>query len=274
MTRMAIEARDLQLAYRRKTILNRLNLAVPEGAVLGLVGRNGAGKSTLMRCLTGLVKPTQGDCRIGGYPSQDLADEVRERLGVVAQTPDLFEWLTGEQHFEQIGTMYRDWQHDRAWGLAAQLDLPLLTPARALSLGDQQKLAVVLALGHDPDWLLLDEPVASLDPVARRAFMRALFDRVEREDPRTVIISSHLLSDLERVVSHVAFMHQGRIQLMDAWDVLAEQVRCVQGPVAPPPDCVLAQTADGRYIVDLRRAPPGLQGEAMNLEDLFEGLNA
>jgi ABC-2 type transport system ATP-binding protein len=150
----------------------------------------------------------------------------------------------------------------------------LLTPARALSLGDQQKLAVVLALGHDPDWLLLDEPVASLDPVARRAFMRALFDRVEREDPRTVIISSHLLSDLERVVSHVAFMRQGRIQLMDAWDVLAEQVRCVQGPVAPPPDCVLAQTADGRRIVDLRRAPPGLQGEAMNLEDLFEGFNA
>ena len=162
MTRMAIEARDLQLAYQRKTILNHLNLAVPEGAVLGLVGRNGAGKSTLMRCLTGLLKPTQGDCRIGGYPSQDLADEVRERLGVVAQTPDLFEWLTGEQHFEQIGTMYRDWQHDRAWGLAAQLDLPLLTPARALSLGDQQKLAVVLAFGHDPDWLLLDEPVAGM----------------------------------------------------------------------------------------------------------------
>ena len=96
MTQMAIEARDLQLAYQRKTILNHLNLAVPEGAVLGLVGRNGAGKSTLMRCLTGLVKPTQGSCRIGGYPSQDLADEVRERLGVVAQTPDLFEWLTGE----------------------------------------------------------------------------------------------------------------------------------------------------------------------------------
>lgn len=212
MTRMAIEARDLQLAYRRKPILNHLSLAVPEGAVLGLVGRNGAGKSTLMRCLIGLVKPSQGDCRIGGHPSQDLADEVRERLGVVAQTPDLFEWLTGEQHFEQIGTMYRDWQHDRAWALATQLDLSLLTPARALSLGDQQKLAVVLALGHDPDWLLLDEPVASLDPVARRAFMRALFDRVEREDPRTVIISSHLLSDLERVVSHVAFMQQGRIQ--------------------------------------------------------------
>jgi len=74
MTRIAIEARDLQLNYRRKPILNHLNLAVPEGAVLGLVGRNGAGKSTLMRCLTGLLKPTQGDCRIGGYPSQDLAD--------------------------------------------------------------------------------------------------------------------------------------------------------------------------------------------------------
>jgi ABC-2 type transport system ATP-binding protein len=274
MTRIAIEARDLHLAYKRKPILNHLNLAVPKGAVLGLVGRNGAGKSTLMRCLTGLIQPTQGRCWIGDSPSEDLADAVRERLGVVSQTPDPFEWLTAEQHFEQIGTMFRDWQHERAWALAGQLDLPLFTTARELSLGDQQKLAVVLALGHDPDWLLLDEPVASLDPVARRAFMRALFDRVEREEPRTVIISSHLLSDLERVVSHVAFMRQGRIQLMDAWDVLAEQVRCVQGPTAPPPDCVLARTADGRWIVDLRRAPPGLQGDPMNLEDLFEGLNA
>ena len=274
MNRIAIEARDLELAYKRKTILRPINLAVPEGAVLGLVGRNGAGKSTLLRCLMGLVRPSRGSCWLDGRPSEDLPDEVRERLGVVAQTPDLFEWLTADQHFDQIGTMFRHWQPDRALALAEQLALPLGTPVRQLSLGDQQKLSVVLALGHDPDLLLLDEPVASLDPVSRRAFMRALFDRVDREAPRTVIISSHLLTDLERVVTHVAFMRQGRIQLMDAWDTLADQLRCVPGAVAAPPDAVLARTADGRCIVDLRRAPTGLQGVALNLEDLFEVLNA
>jgi ABC-2 type transport system ATP-binding protein len=148
--------------------------------------------------------------------------------------------------------------------------------------GDQQKLALVLALGHDPDLLLLDEPVSSLDPMARREFMRFLFEvDASRTSPRTVLLSSHLLSDLERVVSHVVFLREGQVQLQGAWDELLESVRRVEVPEAMPNPAagVLAQRrwGSGRYqlIVDSRLAPHhAASGTPLSLEDLFVELNS
>lgn len=209
----AIEARQLSLRMSdsqwtaaRPLLLGPVDLRIPEGAVVGLVGRNGAGKSTLMRCLLGLQTPDAGEARLLGEPSLALSDAVRERLGYAAQTPDLFPRLTGQEHLDEMAAVYPGVHLPDALALAARLDLPLGRRASALSLGDQQKLAVVLALAHDPDLLLLDEPVASLDPISRRDFMRALFALRRKPEPRTVLVSSHLLSDLERVVSHVLFL--------------------------------------------------------------------
>lgn len=223
MTRPAIHARDLRLAYDGKTVLDHIALDVPQGAVVGLVGRNGAGKSTLLRCLVGLTLPDAGASALLGCASGALDDATRERLGYVSQTGDLLPWLTVWQHVEYIGSFYPRWEKARAAALCERLDLAHKAKVSALSVGEQQKLALVLALAHDPDLLLLDEPVASLDPLARRDFMRLLFeDDVQRAMPRTVLLSSHLLSDLERVVSHVVFLHAGRVQLQGAWDDLIE----------------------------------------------------
>ncbi|WP_293749871.1 ABC transporter ATP-binding protein [Limnohabitans sp. Rim8] len=277
MNEPIISAHAVQHVYQRKTVLNQISLDVPEGAVLGLVGRNGAGKSTLLRNLVGLTVPDKGFCKLDGCLSTDLSDSVRERLGYVAQTPDLFDWLTGDAHFERIGSLYARWDQAHAYALAAQLDLPLHTKAKDLSLGDQQKLSVVLALGHDPDILILDEPVASLDPMTRRAFMRALFEQRGSESPRTVIISSHLLTDLERVVTHVAFMREGRIQLMDEWDALTEHLRLVQVKGAETPLGGIFQSRQpehGRWLVDTRLPGAPFDGRALNLDDLFLELNA
>lgn len=268
-----IEIDGLTLARNERRILDDINLHIPVGAVVGLVGRNGAGKSSLLRCLAGLTTPTRGASSLFGRSSLKLGDADCARLGYVAQSPDLFDWMSVADHLDAIGRAYPNWSRSRCDTLAAQLELPLHGKVAELSGGDQQKLSVVLAMGHDPDLLLLDEPVASLDPLTRRAFMGALFgDDVERV--RTVVISSHILSDLERVVSHVAFLRDGRLQLFDAWDALLEHVRRVPLTAQFPKEALVWLPERGRHIiVDTRRAPDLQDGDTLTLDELFVELN-
>jgi len=278
-----IETSRLSMRYEYATVLNDISLSVPRGAVVGLVGRNGAGKSTLLRCLVGLEEPSQGSAQLFNCPSLDLTDAVRERLGYVAQTPDLFEWMEVTEHLRTIGQAYPRWNEERCMVLAARMNLPIGRTVKNLSGGDKQKLAVVLALAHDPDLLLLDEPVSNLDPITRREFMRALFlDRASEEErgankERTIIISSHLLTDLERVVSHVAFMRDGRLQLFDAWDSLLEHLRLVPQPTIDVPRAALVckNPRDAQCVIDTRLAPEYADaGRILSLDELFEELNA
>ncbi len=282
-TDWALEADAVTAGGGFRPALSDITLRLPAGAVLGLVGRNGAGKSTLLRCLVGLGAPARGECRLLGQPSLQLQDAQLARLGYVAQSPDLFDRLDAAGHFQQLGALYPGWDERRALALATVLGLPLGVPAHALSLGDQQKLSLVLALGHDPDLLILDEPMASLDPMTRRDVMCALFERAPHRPGRSIVISSHLLSDLERVVSHVAFLRDGRLQLMGTWDDLADQLRMLP---APPPDAPSANTpgqpaglvhrcADGRCVVDASTLPAaGAAGQVLSLDTLFMLLNA
>jgi ABC-2 type transport system ATP-binding protein len=174
--------------------------------------------------LVGLTLPASGSSTLLGCPSAALDDRTRARIGYVSQGGDLLPWLKVWQHVTYIGSFYPRWNEARARGLCERLNLSLTNKVSALSVGDQQKLALVLALAHDPDLLILDEPVASLDPLSRREFMRLLFvDDGQRATPRTVLLSSHLLSDLERVVTHLVFMRAGRIQEQGLWDELQER---------------------------------------------------
>jgi ABC-2 type transport system ATP-binding protein len=219
-----IEATGLGLRYSDRAALDQVSISIPAGSVVGLVGRNGAGKSSLLRCLVGLTVPSQGSSSILGSPSMALDDAVRARIGYVSQGGDLLGWLTVWQQIETLGSFYPRWEAGRARALCERLSLPTAPKVSNLSGGDQQKLAIVLALAHDPDVLILDEPVASLDPLTRRDFMRLLFEGdTQREHPRTALLSSHLLTDLERVVSHLVFLRDGRVQMQGAWDDLQER---------------------------------------------------
>lgn len=276
----AVRASDLCLVRGRTTLLDHISLAIPPGAVVGLVGANGAGKTSLLRCLAGLQTPSSGGAALLGCQSAALSDAVRERLGYVAQTPDLFDWMDVDEMLATIGRAYARWDPERAASLAHRLGLRLQAPIRDLSGGDQQKLAVVLALAHDPDLLLLDEPVASLDPLARREFMRALFDgdgQPARQNPRTILISSHILTDLERLVSHVAFLRDGRLQLLEAWDTLLEWFRLQPADAAgfAPSAIVSRNPVSAEILVDMRGAAPGASpGRVLTLDALFAELNA
>lgn len=278
----ALSAQQVCLRYDEALVLNNLTLDLPAGAVVGLVGRNGAGKSSLLRCFLGLSVPQSGSMTVLGDPAKRLTDGVRERLGYVPQQADLVDWMSVWQHIEYIGSFYSQWQLGRAQSLCERLELPMHPKVKNLSVGDKQKLAIVLALAHDPDLLLMDEPVASLDPIMRRAFMQVLFDT---QKPRTVLISSHLLSDLERIVSHVAFMRNGQIQLMGGWDELAENLRIARLPISSP---LLANALTHRAlsdenlafvqaIVDTRLSEFRTLADdivAPTLDDLFVELNA
>ena len=278
-TDAAIRAANLGLTREHATILSGITLDIPAGSVVGLVGRNGAGKSSLLRCLAGLSEPTTGEAFLLGCPSANLTDAVRERLGFVAQAPDLFEWMAVNEMITTIGSAYPRWSYERAKQLAARLDLPLNRIVRDLSGGAQQKLAVVLAMAHDPDLLLLDEPVASLDPLTRREFMRALFgaDTGAEQRERTIVISSHILTDLERVVSHVALLRDGCLQLFEPWDTLLEHFRLQPaGARGIPYEAVVCMNSrSGDRVVDMREAAPDADpGRALTLDELFAELNA
>ncbi|MCF8205822.1 MAG: ABC transporter ATP-binding protein [Methylotenera sp.] len=274
---LTVERSGVTRPLNQRRALDRIDLAVPQGAVVGVVGRNGAGKTTLIRALLGLVTPTGGHSMLFGAPSLNLPDSVKDRLGYMAQTPDLFRGLTGLAHLQQMASVYRGVNLRVAGALAERLDLSLGQRADSLSLGDQQKLALVLALCHDPDLLVLDEPMASLDPISRRDVLRALFALRQREAPRTVLISSHLLSDLERIVSHVLFMREGRRQLYMRWDDLLEHVRCLPCAQAPadwaPGDLHWSARNGGQLLVD-NRHQAAADGRPLDMTDVMELLNS
>lgn len=267
----ALVCDHLHFSYGYKSVLSDINLRIPAGAVVGLIGSNGAGKSTLLRCMAGLVVPHQGEVRLFDTPAMQIDDGIRERLGFVAQSPDLFPWMSVEKHIHFIGQAYPQWRERRAFELAIQLRLPMGRAVSQLSGGDQQKLAVVLALAHQPDLILLDEPVSNLDPMTRRDFMRSLFhngqslfasdlddDHNEHNEPitlnyaPTIIISSHLLSDLERVVSHVAFMRSGAIQLFEEWDAVLDHMRLLPRSAELLPAALCVASNAQHHIIDLR----------------------
>lgn len=299
----AVTCENLHFSYSFKSILQDVNLTIPQGAVVGLIGANGCGKSTLLRCLVGLQIPQQGQVHLFDTPALDMDDTVRERLGFVAQSADLFPWLTVEKHIKMIGQAYPKWHERRAIELAIRLRLPMGREVSQLSGGDQQKLAVVLALAHQADLIILDEPVSSLDPMTRRDFMRSLFqderpffadsgDEAHNSDADyapTILISSHLLSDLERVVSHVAFMRDGRIQLFEEWDAVLEFVRILPKSSFNLPKSLCIYENAEQLVIDIRSlnnwtrknpvsnfniqdimAAPTING----LDDLFIALNS
>jgi ABC-2 type transport system ATP-binding protein len=207
-----------------RAVLDRVDLEVPRGQVIGLLGLNGSGKSTLIKCLLGLLKADEGSATVLGTDAWQLADREKARIGYVPQEATLYPWLTVRQTVAYVSSFYSRW--DRAWGdeLLRRWDLPLGHRVGPLSVGQKQKLALVLALGHRPDLLILDEPVASLDPVARRWFLETVLETAA-DGAGTVLFSTHITSDLERVASHVALLREGKVTFHDEIDVLKDRVK-------------------------------------------------
>ncbi len=216
-----IRLNGLAVAYDAQPVLQGLDWQLAEGQVVGLLGRNGAGKTTLIETLLGLRDPLAGEARLFGQPAAALDDAARARIGYVPQQSDLFTWLTPRQMLAYFRSFYPIWNEAKVEGLLSRWDIVRDKPISQLSGGQQQRLAIIRALAHDPALLVLDEPVASLDPAGRRDFLRELVEQVV-DRRTTVVFSTHILSDLERVAVDVAFLHGGRITLHEPLDALLE----------------------------------------------------
>jgi len=219
-----IDIADLTKSFGAKPVLQGVNLRVPRGAVVGLMGMNGSGKSTLIKCLLGLLHTSFGHARLLGYDSQNLPPEVKSRLGYVPQVVHLLDWMKVRHMIKYTSTFYPDWDDHWTSELVHRWRVPQDERVQALSTGQLQTLAIVLALGHRPDVLVLDEPVASLDPVARRDFLKSVLD-LATDGTRTILFSTHISSDLERVATHVAILNDGRIAHFSELDDLKDRVK-------------------------------------------------
>ena len=212
-----------------KYALEGLDFMVVSGQVLGLLGRNGAGKTTLIESALGLRNIDLGNVALFGESPASLSDAARNRLGYVPQQSDLFEWMTATQMLAFFKAFYARWDDAKVIALLDRWCIPTNVRIGKLSGGEKQRLAIIRAIAHDPEFLILDEPVSSLDPAGRREFLHELVDRaIARET--TILFSTHILSDIERVAMNVAFMRDGKIVMQAPLDEISEDTRCIIGP--------------------------------------------
>lgn len=216
-----IELNNLHKHFNPDPALNGVNFTLKEHSVMGLLGVNGAGKTTLMRCALGLLKPSLGEATIYGETAWDMSPQIKMKVGYVAQTLDYLPWMTAEQLLEFTSTFYPNWDAQYVNQLMRRWDLPGSKKISNMSEGQKQRLGIVQGMGHHPDLLILDEPAASLDPVARRDFIKQLID-LNVEEGKTILFSTHIVSDIERVAAEVAILKSGSVCFQGELDSLKE----------------------------------------------------
>jgi ABC-2 type transport system ATP-binding protein len=224
-----IDANGLGKRFGATWALSQCSFSVPRGALCAVVGANGAGKSTLLRILAGLARPTTGTVSVGGRAPGDDPEFLSD-IGYLAQEMPLYRSWTGEDHLRFGAHMNRRWDDAAARARLARLGVPLDRRIAALSGGMRAQVALALALSKQPRTLLLDEPVAPLDPLARRDFLAALTATVAEHD-RTVLLSSHLLADLERVCDHIMILAGGRLALCRDIDEVVATHKVLTAPL-------------------------------------------
>lgn len=256
----ALDAAGLGKRYRRGWALRDCTLTLPVGRIAALVGPNGAGKSTLMSLATGLTRPTEGTVEVLGKP------------GFLAQGKPLYQKFTVAEMLQAGRALNPDWDDAYARRLVAEADVPLKARIGTLSGGQRTRVALAVTLGRRPPVVLLDEPLADLDPLARQEVMQALLAEVA-ETGMTVLLSSHVIADLEGICDHLVLLSAGRVRLTgDVEDLLTEH-RLLVGPRAldVPAEAVVERRETERQATVLVRglgAVPGTEAHAPTLEEL------
>ncbi len=248
-----ISIQGLEVKFPGCDALNGVDLNVQPGRVFALLGENGAGKTTLIRVLTGFQSAGSGKCSVLGLdPSKD-AIEIRRRVGYVSDAPALYDWMQIDEIGWFAASFYEGDFLEQYRASCDKYELPVGRKIKHLSKGQRAKVALSLALAHDPELLILDEPTSGLDPLVRREFLESMLDRVATG--RTVFLSSHQISEVERVADEIAILHKGQFQLQGQLSELRESVSEVtislDDPLAaipqlPAPAVVLREESEGR----------------------------
>ena len=226
MSEPVIHVSDLTRRFGARTVLASVSLSIPRGAVYGLVGANGAGKTTLIKHILGLLRAQTGSVRVFGLDPVADPVGVLSRIGYLSEDHDLPGWMRVDELIRYSRAFYPAWDDGYAEQLRQTFGLELAARIRTLSRGQQARLGLLVALVYRPELLVLDDPSSGLDPVVRRDILEAII-RTIADEGRTVLFSSHLLEEVERVADHVAMLSQGRIALSAPLDAIRQSHRCV-----------------------------------------------
>jgi ABC-2 type transport system ATP-binding protein len=255
MKDMAIWTEELVKVYSQVKAVDELSLHVPRGGIYGFLGRNGAGKTTTIKILLGLARPTAGQATVLGFRAGREQVAILERTAYVSENKALYGYLTARELVRFTRGFYPKWSDEAASRYARSFEIPMDRPFSKLSQGNRTKVFLLLALAQGADLLVLDEPTTGLDPVAVDEFLRVLAQDVASEG-RTVLISSHQLSDVEQIADHIGLIDHGRLLLESPLDDIKSQFRLVTAagnalPQSSPAE-VVSVTSDGnfcKYIV-------------------------
>jgi ABC-2 type transport system ATP-binding protein len=278
-----LEVRGLRRHFGKVPAVDGVDLTVREGEIYGFLGINGAGKTTAIRALMGIIAAEAGTISLLGETTRRTSVAQKRRIGYVSQEQNFYPWMTCHALGKFVGAFYPTWDAEEFARLLSVLEVPADRRFSDLSGGMRAKLALALALAPRPALLILDEPTAGLDPVARREFMQLIVAQA-RQHRRTTLFSSHLIDEVERTADCVGIIHQGRMRFEGGIDTLMRMVRCVRigadVEFVVPPGFELWRDVqlDGTRTLALRAEPaawetlalpPGATVEGMSLEDVF-----
>ena len=269
-----LEIEHLQKSYPDFT-LNDLTLALPSGCIMGLVGENGAGKSTTIKLILNILHKDGGTIRLFGKDHTDSIALAKEDIGVVMDEVGLPECLTIRQIGKVMKHTFKNWDAAAFDRLTERFSLPQDKAFKDFSRGMKMKTGIAVALSHDSKLLLLDEATSGLDPVVRDEVVE-LLSEFTRDETHSILISSHIVSDLEKLCDYIAFLHKGTLMLCEEKDVLLSEYGMVHGTAEQlatfPPDAIKhkKESPYGIEAIVLRRAvPAGIEIRPVTIEELF-----
>lgn len=273
----AIEVKDITKKYDSFR-LNHVSLQIPEGSIYGLIGENGAGKTTLINCILGLVQPNHGDVVVLGSDNFINEVELKDQLGFVINDMGIPNILTVDKIEEIFSKIYKHWDHAQFIKLLKQFEIDKDEKYETLSLGNKMRIAIAIALSHNAKLLVLDEPMNALDPAIRAEVVELLIEYTRQED-RTILISSHIVTDLEKMCDYIGFMHAGELIIDDEKDNILSNYGILN--LAPEEIINISEGAivakkETPYQVKLlvdRKHAPNLEGlHPATLEEIFVGI--
>ena len=270
----ALEIRNLTKSYPDFT-LDNLNLTLPGGCILGLIGENGAGKSTTIKLILDMIHKDSGTVTILGRDNGKNVELIKEEIGVVLDEAGIPECLTVAQVGKVMKHTFRNWDAAEYARLTQKLGLPDKKPFRDFSRGMKMKLAIAVAMSHNSRLLILDEATSGLDPVVRDEVVE-MFSEFTRDENHSVLISSHIVSDLEKLCDYVAFLHKGKLMLCEEKDRLLEEyglLYCTAEELRQLPSEAVRYVKENPYGAEamVRRSavPDGLHVSPISIEELF-----
>lgn len=269
----AVEIKGLYKSYGNFSLKN-VDLTLPCGCIMGLIGENGAGKSTTINLLLDIIKKDSGEIRVLGKEMTADAKEIKNDIGVVLDDSCFPEQLKASHINKIMKNTYTNWNEETFFSLLDKFDIDKKKKFKALSKGMKMKMSIAVALSHDAKLLILDEPTSGLDPVIRDEIVD-IFYEFTRNPTNSILISSHIVSDLEKICDYIAFIHKGKVILCDEKDRLLEKycvIHCTANELSQFSDDTVMHKKESPYGVEAiveRYAADGFETNPVGIEELF-----